>query len=174
MGGMNTIREHKRQTGFTIVELLIVIVIIAILASIAIVAYSGIQNRGHDTSVKNDVTNFKKGVELFRADHGRYPAASGGDLSELVTVQSSANPESYDLNGNNFLYCYNSAQPSEYAVIIKSKSGKAYYISQDTNYQIGEYTGVFPTDSSTVCGALGVTVYEWNWRFDSGGSNQQY
>lgn len=39
-------------SGFTIVELLIVVVVIAILAAITIVAYNGIQNRVHDTAIK--------------------------------------------------------------------------------------------------------------------------
>jgi prepilin-type N-terminal cleavage/methylation domain-containing protein len=44
----------KTKSGFTIVELLIVIVVIGILAAITIVAYNGIQDRANDTSVKSD------------------------------------------------------------------------------------------------------------------------
>lgn len=51
---MNRVRK---QTGFTIVELLIVVVVIAIFAAITIVAYNGIQNRSRDSSVKSDVSN---------------------------------------------------------------------------------------------------------------------
>jgi len=51
---------RKPQAGFTIVELLIVIVVIAILAAISIVAYNGIQNRTYDAAVINDLANIKK------------------------------------------------------------------------------------------------------------------
>lgn len=44
------------RNGFTIVELLIVIVVIAILAAVSFVAYSGIQNKAADTAVKSDLS----------------------------------------------------------------------------------------------------------------------
>ena len=51
---------RKTASGFTIVELLIVIVVIAILATISIVAYNGIQNMAHDSVVQSDLTQFTK------------------------------------------------------------------------------------------------------------------
>ena len=45
------------KQGFTIVELLIVIVVIAILAAITIVSYNGITNSANDSSVKSDLRN---------------------------------------------------------------------------------------------------------------------
>lgn len=45
----------KSKSGFTIVELLIVIVVIGTLAAISIVAYNGIQDRARNTTVENDL-----------------------------------------------------------------------------------------------------------------------
>jgi len=51
---------HKSRSGFTIVELLIVIVVIAILATISVVAYSGIRDRADAAAVASDLKAAKK------------------------------------------------------------------------------------------------------------------
>ena len=64
----------EKQKGFTIVELLIAIVVIAILAAISIVAYNGIQVRGRDASRASDVNSIQKALSLYYVDEGKYPA----------------------------------------------------------------------------------------------------
>lgn len=69
--------SKKDRHGFTIVELLIVIVVIAILAAISVVAYTGIQQRGRDSQRESDVAVITKALEMYYIDNGRYPAGSG-------------------------------------------------------------------------------------------------
>lgn len=64
----------KTMSGFTIVELLIVIVVIAILAAISVVAYTGIQNRAKDSQVQSDIRQVESAIKLYHADHGSYPS----------------------------------------------------------------------------------------------------
>lgn len=74
--GFNNIKSKLRsQNGFTIVELLIVIVVIGILAAITIVSYNGITARANTNSAKANATAFLKKAELYAADSGnnRYP-----------------------------------------------------------------------------------------------------
>ena len=64
---------RKSSSGFTIVELLIVIVVIAILAAITIVAYNGIQSRARDAQRAQDGKTIAKALELYHIDKRAYP-----------------------------------------------------------------------------------------------------
>lgn len=79
-----------KQAGFTIVELLIVIVVIGILAAITIVAFNGVQSRARDSARTNDIKSIQKALELYRVDNGIYPSVGtdnvGYNLSTLSTA----------------------------------------------------------------------------------------
>ena len=64
--------------GFTIVELLIVIVVIAILAAITIVAFNGVQQRARDSQRKNDLANIAIALKLYNVDNGNHAGAGSG------------------------------------------------------------------------------------------------
>ena len=60
--------------GFTIVELLIVIVIISILTAITVVAYNGIQGRAVATKAGSVASTYAKVLEMYYIDNGHFPA----------------------------------------------------------------------------------------------------
>lgn len=72
--------QDRINSGFTIVELLIVIVIIAILAAITITVYSGIQARAEDSKRQSDIRQLGQLIESFHIRNGYYPpwGASSG------------------------------------------------------------------------------------------------
>ena len=94
----------RPSRGFTIVELLIVIVVIAILAAITIVAYNGVQASANDSAVRSDVANFAKKIELFNVNNGRYPRST----SELDSLGVSVASGSYANHANALMYCIDS------------------------------------------------------------------
>ncbi len=66
------------QRGFTIVELLIVVVVIAILAAITIVSYAGIQEKTANTKIMSDLKAMQKLIESYKSIHGVYPDGGVG------------------------------------------------------------------------------------------------
>jgi prepilin-type N-terminal cleavage/methylation domain-containing protein len=69
---------NKQNKGFTIVELLIVIVVIGILAGLVITTYNGIQQKARNTERTTDLKTFQSQLEAYYANNGKYP--SGTDL----------------------------------------------------------------------------------------------
>lgn len=63
----------RKQTGFTIVELLIVIVVITILAAITIVAYNGVQLKTRQAAVAADERALKNSMLAYKAQMGELP-----------------------------------------------------------------------------------------------------
>lgn len=108
---LNNIKQY-REKGFTIVELLIVIVIIAILAAITIVAYNGIQNRAKTSSAQAASTNFAKKAEVYNADGptSAYPSVS-------ADITGAASSTTYYLTGVTVSGTAISAAPSAPATV---------------------------------------------------------
>lgn len=92
--------------GFTIVELLVVIVVVAILATISIVSYTSIQDRARIAVIQSNISTAAKHLEIWNLDNGHYPVTSNeirtGDrpIPETVWTRS---PDPYSL----VLYCSN-------------------------------------------------------------------
>lgn len=73
---MVSYKQRRLQSGFTIVELLIVIVVIGILATLVYNSYSGVQARTRDTKRLNDLSATAVQLEFFYSDNNAYPNAS--------------------------------------------------------------------------------------------------
>jgi len=77
---MKKIRNMRKRTGFTLVELLIVIIIIGILAgSMMLVAGSG-TDRAEATKIISDLRSLKAAALMYYADHNAWPAEGSFDL----------------------------------------------------------------------------------------------
>lgn len=123
----------RTSAGFTIVELLIVIVVIGILAAISIVAYNGIQNRASNTAIKNDLANIAKRMELYKVDHDVYPNNSVSQIQKAfdgLKVSRDAYGDGVVTapgTTHNLLYC-TTPDFNNYGVLAWGKNGDGFAI----------------------------------------------
>lgn len=85
---LKSIKNLKRGEGFTLVELLIVIVVIGILAAITLVAYNGVQQKAHKAAGQAAASEVIKKAAIYATENsGAFPATSAG-----MTGASSSDP----------------------------------------------------------------------------------
>lgn len=112
--------RHTKSTGFTIVELLIVIVVIAILAAITIVAYTGVQKGARESAVQADLTTVARKMALDYASGGAYAtveadvAGGAGLPTGSTSYQFTSTGTTYCITGTNgdVSYKVSSAAPT--------------------------------------------------------------
>ena len=93
---MNSLKRRTQQ-GFTIVELLIVIVVIGILAALVLTTYNGIQQKGRNTERVTDLKALQGQLEAYYASNGRYPATTDiGATSATNATFTKANMKGLD------------------------------------------------------------------------------
>ena len=152
--------------SFTIVELLIVIVVIAILASISIVAYSGIQGRAQQSAVQSDLRRFATVMEIERSDSGSYPAI----LTAAMGIQFSRSSYGYDAQNANARYCYNGSN-GQYILYASTKTGSYFKVTpagvsaaiQTYGWGVCDQIGMYQTNP-TQNGFTGGSSGTWaNW-----------
>lgn len=156
----------RRRNGFTIVELLIVVVVIAILAAITIVSYNGITNQANDSAVQQDLTTIAKKIQLSYTQKGVYPLGAGlGAIGVKVSKGSYGQGLNSGGNWYNMLYCWpDSVNPNRFALIAQSKSGNVYQWVDGALTHVGTaMTGSIP-----LCANAGVTITSTSrdWFYD--------
>lgn len=152
-----------QKSGFTIVELLIVVVVIAILAAITIVAYNGIQNRAYDSAVQADLKNIGTKTLQYIQTNDTIPTSA-----VLVSLGAGATDNAYGYHytptgssGYNLLQCVASAQ--RFIYVATSKSGNTFVFSDG---KVSPGVGPLKTHTSS-CPENGLPT-TGNWMFNNG------
>jgi len=129
----------SRSNGFTIVELLIVVVVIAVLAAITIVAYNGISKRTADASAQSALSTMQKKLAQYYIENGdTYP-----DLMEDAGLSNSSGV-SYQYTANN------STNPKGYCTSVKVNNSIFHFANQFTPLD-GSSAENTPASTSGLC-----------------------
>lgn len=171
-----SIKDNK-SFGFTIVELLVVIVVIGILAAITIVSYSGIVNKALVASLQSDLDNNSKQLKLYNVEHGYYPNSLDDNNCPLTPMPDTRYCLKY--SGDTVLVYVGGDQTF---TLTATKSSKSYEITESlTPYNstkipvtaIAAITGTLQVSQILTAGVIspaGATVnYQWQSSTTAGG-----
>jgi prepilin-type N-terminal cleavage/methylation domain-containing protein len=129
--------KSRAKAGFTFIEILVVTAIMALLLSIAIVAYSQVTRTGRDSKRKKDLATIQTALEIYRTTVGTYPACSGTCqatgltdtdwIPALVPTYIEALPidPKYGTTGYNYTYVLSSGS---YTLTTTLESGGSYVV----------------------------------------------
>jgi general secretion pathway protein G len=138
---------HRRTAGFTIVELLIVIVVIGILAAITIVAYNGVQSRARDTLRVEGIAKIRNALELYKIDNGAYPSAINSNTASTGNVYPGGGWEVAQVTPSTWL--------DRLAAYIPGKIP-----TDPVNDSVHYYYYYFYTNNPGICGATTPNCYK--------------
>lgn len=69
-----------KKTGFTLIELIVVVAILGILATIGLTSFQTSQMKSRDTKRKSDLEQIQRALEMYMNDHSNYPTSVGGEI----------------------------------------------------------------------------------------------
>jgi len=86
---------HKKEKGFTLVELMVVIIILAVLTGIAIPSYLALRNRARNQATRSEMQNIGTAISIYEADIGSNPATGLAALTTALETEPVAGEGAY-------------------------------------------------------------------------------
>ena|SRR3989344_5794050 len=146
----------KNKKGFTLIEILIVISIIGLLASVVLVNLGGFRAKGRDSRRIADLRTLQNTLELYFGVNNKYPSA----ITELISPELGVSRLPQDPGTNlDYSYCYKNdagGNPTSYIVGAKLE-GKNVALDSDEDDTTG-YTCGATTDCSDAANVWGYCI----------------
>ena len=139
-----------KQKGFTLIEILVTVSIIALLTSIGLVSYASFNRQARDAKRKADIEQIRGALELYRSDEGTYPLTAdflfGSSLTEGTNTYLSKIPQDPQNSSSGRKYYYTSdgtdytvAAALESSVVSCSDDNCGSPTAIHCNYCLGPY-----------------------------------
>ena len=161
---MNSLKKLGSQKGFTLVELLIVVIILAILAAIIVPQFTAATDDATQSAYDTNIANIRAAIDLYRQQHGDYPgavASTGATCVNGAAVAGTAGSASFMTQLRNYT----------------NSAGLACTGTDPNEFKYGPYLkddlpvnplGTNNTLTVVTTGVLGLTSGSTGgWRFDS-------
>ncbi len=144
------------QKGFTIVELLVVIVVIGILAAITIVSYTVISNKATVASLQSDLSSSSQQLKVFQVINSAYPSTYDCSIAESTTnicLKKSGT--------NNLVYSFNNSTNPQTFCITASNGTNNYRITNDSIPTLGTCSSLYAS-GGTIADIGGYRIHTFN------------
>ncbi len=145
---MLVFKNKSKHHGFTIVELLVVIVILGILAGITLVAYTNITKKADQAVLQSDISNASKQLEIFKVTNGSYPSTTN-----CLSADSNTNLCLKTSNGSNFTYQVPDSNYPQSYTLYENNSTNSQIAMKSSQSTINIVSKICPTNFVLVPGS---------------------
>jgi type IV pilus assembly protein PilA len=166
-------RKRDSEEGFTLIELMVVVLIIAILIAIAIPQFLGARSRAQDRAAQSSLRNALTAAKTAYTDQSSYAKATSADLPAIepsltyetgATASSSATVPSFkDVSVDVASVVASPADSQIWEAAVLSKSGTCYYIKDIAVSTATQPAGTFYGTGTTCTGAAATAATGSSW-----------
>lgn len=132
----NIKRLFNNEEGFTLIEMVIVVSVIALLMSIAVPTLSSVVDKTNVAVAKSDLHNIMHSLELYYMENYNYPdSTTDGDLSDVESILTELKISN---DASDYTYLTDTTtKASKYIVAYQTSDNKWFYVSTDAGGVVG-------------------------------------
>ena len=154
-------RRHGNEEGFTLIELMVVVLIIAILIAIAIPTFLGARQRANNRAAQSSLRNALTAAKTLFTDNNDYTAAGNTalagvepSLSFVASTAQSGGPKSVSVNP---------ASTTQWVAAVWSVSGNCYFIQDQSNGPGTQFAGTLGGTQATCTASNAPATASTSW-----------